>query len=223
MNERLAAVLEDPEVWLRAGARLFKGFDRSSTVGAADGLVLKRYNFRKPVNVLKDWFRPSRAARAFHSACGLESRGIATPRVLAFAERRCCRVLLTSYLVAEEIPNARGLGDYLANVLSPDRRLIVEMGRLIARLHSEGFSHRDLKATNVLLDESLKPYLIDLDGLKDRRTVSASRAAADLERLARGVLQYPNITRAHRVLFMMSYCRARGLVKTPLRGKRKTS
>jgi tRNA A-37 threonylcarbamoyl transferase component Bud32 len=215
LNDRLVGALENPDEWLRTRARLFKGFERSSTVGAADGIVIKRANFRKALNLLKDLFRASRSARAFQYARRLDAIGVATPRAVAMSEKRCCRFLLTSYFVTEEIVNARHLGEYLASVSRPDDMLIRRLADLIARLHNGGFSHRDLKESNILLDENLRPYLIDLDGLGFFRKVLDSRAASNLERFLRGMAKYNSVTRRERLIFLLCYCRVRGLKRVP--------
>jgi len=215
LSEQVRTLLADPEQWLRTRARLFKGFERSSTVGAGDGVVLKRYNFKKPGNLLKDLFRPSRALQAYRKAHHLELMKIASPRPIAAAERRWGRILITSYLVTEEIPEARDLGAYLSSVSRPDRNVIRQIAQLIGRLHEEGFSHRDMKETNLLLDGNLKPFLIDLDGLKFLHRIPEARAAADLERLARAAAKYSCVTRLDRMQFLREYCRARRLARVP--------
>ena len=215
LDARVKQIIQDPERWLRETASLFKGFDRASTVGAADGLVLKRYNFRKLQNLFKDLFRSSQALRAYRKAHHLELLHIATPRPIVAAERRCCRFLITGYLVVEEVPNARDLGEYLASVTRPDRNLIARLGDLIGRLHHEGFSNRDMKETNILVTADLRPILVDLDGLKFINQVFESRAAADLARLVRATAKFSCVTHMSRVLFLRHYCRARKLTHVP--------
>jgi tRNA A-37 threonylcarbamoyl transferase component Bud32 len=211
-SDKLGGVLEDPNGNLERCKKLFKsGPNRTSTVGAFDGLALKRYNIKKKISVLKDLFRESRAIRAYRKAYHLELLGIPTPRPVAAAERRRVRVLLHSYFVMEEIPGAIELGEYLRRTQRPHREVITRIGELIGRLHDEGFSHRDLKETNIILDAKLTPYVIDLEGLTYQRLVPMGRAVADLQRLARGAANYPNVTRDDRAVFLHAYCRTRGI------------
>ena len=197
-------MLEDPDGALQRCTRLFKsGPNRQSTVGAFDGFVLKRYNQKNRWNYLKDIFRPSRAVRAYRNAYHLELLGIATPRPVAAAERRCCRVLLKSYLVTEEIRGATNLRTAQTLPLALTRAA----GTLIGQLHADGFAHGDLKETNIVADAAGSVYLLDLDGLDYLGTVSAVRANADLERLERGAAKYPVVTRAHRLAFLRAYRR----------------
>jgi tRNA A-37 threonylcarbamoyl transferase component Bud32 len=91
----------------------------------------------------------------------------------------------------------------------------VQAGRLVAKLHNEGFSHRDLKESNLVVGTDGRLYLLDLDGLNFVGDVRESRCATDLGRLARGMEKYPVLKTQHRVVFLMAYCRARGLRRVP--------
>jgi tRNA A-37 threonylcarbamoyl transferase component Bud32 len=118
----------------------------------------------------------------------------------------------------EEIPRAISLNDRIGADPKPARALIESVADLIGRLHREGFSHRDLKATNVVFDAQDQPYLIDLDGLSYVGEISEARAAADLQRLARGVEQSGKVTRRERIHFLRTYCRTRNLKEIPRSG-----
>jgi serine/threonine protein kinase len=80
---------------------------------------------------------------------------------------------------------------------------------LLARLHDEGFTHRDLKETNLLFDAAGVPHLIDLDGVRFVSVVTESEARTDLERLARGLAPLGKLTRANTLTFLLAYCRQR--------------
>ena len=210
----IQSVLADPDAFLTR-ARLLKA-GRTATVGAADGLVLKRFNFRKLENLLKDLFRRSRARRAFRAAYHLELAGIPTARSVAIASRRALGFLLRSYLLMEEIAGAVDLGQLLRRG-PPDLPLIRQTAGLIGRLHEEGFSHRDLKESNLVRGTNGLLYLIDLDALRFEAEIPEHRAALDLGRLARGMEKYPNVKPSHRLVFLLLYCRARGLRHVPRR------
>jgi len=209
-------VLNDPDGFLKTRATILKP-GRTSTVGKADGLVLKRFNFRKVENLLKDLFRRSRARRAFLKAYHLELAGVPTARCVAVSSRRACGVLLRSYLLMEEIVGAVDLGTHLRTNGKPSLALAVQAGRLIARLHDQGFSHRDLKESNLLVAADGRIYLLDLDSLYFVDQVSEWRGATDLARLARGVEKYPALKARHRIVFLLAYCHARGLKRVPRR------
>lgn len=217
-NEKLRALLEDPDGALERCPKLLKsGPNRTSTVGAFDGLVLKRYNVKKKISLLKDIGRPSRALRAYRHAYHLELLGISTARPVAAAERRTCRVLVHSYFVMEEIPGAVELGEYLRTTPRPDRAVVRRVATVVAQMHDNGFSHRDLKETNLVLDAQHRAYVLDLDGLKYLKEVPRERAVADLQRLARAAAKYPCLTRADRVAFLRAYLNARHVTADALR------
>ena len=214
LNEAVLRVMEDPDGYLKTRATILKP-GRTSTVGKADGVVLKRFNLRKIQNLFKDLFRPSRARRAFHKAYHLELAGVPTARPMAMAQRSAGGVLLRSYLLMEEIPGAKELGNWLKAGHSPDAALVRKLADTIARLHEEGFSHRDLKLSNLVLSEDENIFVLDLDGLKFVHNVSTRRAAADLERLERSVKKDFAGADVHRRLFIRIYCQARRLGKIP--------
>lgn len=209
-----AGVLEAPDRFLAGAARLLKE-GGSTTVGAGHGLVLKRFNFRKPLNLLKDLVRPSRALRGFRQAYHLELAGLPTARVIAAAERRVLGLLLRSYLLMEEIPGAVMLRRLLREGQRPGPDLLRAAALLIARLHDEGFTHGDLNERNLLLTPSGGLFLIDLDALHYAGTVADPDAARDLRRLGADAVQHPQVTPADRRVFLRAYCRARGRRQVP--------
>jgi tRNA A-37 threonylcarbamoyl transferase component Bud32 len=213
LTEPARTVLDGPDAFLARKANLLKA-GRSATVGGGDGLVLKRYNLRRFARLLKDLFRSSPAAASFRKAYHLELAGIPTARPLAMAERRRFRFLINSYFLMEEIPGAMSLDEWLkANPWSKNE--IKAVGALVGRLHGQGFSHRDLKASNILFDTLGRPHLIDLDGLAYVGEIGDSRAAGDLNRLARGGEKWIQLKSETRRLFLRAYCRARGSRRIP--------
>jgi serine/threonine protein kinase len=200
ITPEVAAVLNNPDGFL-ARARVLKA-GRSSSVGAANGLVLKRHNFKKPMNLAKDVVRGSRGRRDFLKGYHLELCGIATARMIATADHRVLGFPPRSFVLMEEIPDAIHAGQGGAVEL-------VKLSRLIARLHNDGFTHRDLKETNILFDTVKTPHLIDLDGLRFVEVVTPSEAAANLRRLAQGLATAGKLTRTNVILFMLNYCRER--------------
>lgn len=196
-------ILAVPDEFL-ARARVLKP-SRSSAVSAQDGLVLKRYNFRKWRNLFKDLFRGSKARRGFFRAMHLEAAGIPTARPLAFAEQKCCGIPTRSYLLMEEIPQATNPFE-----LKGDRlREIQSLARLIARLHDAGFIHRDLKEGNILFDGRGEPHFVDLDGVRYVRKVKDDWAISDLARLAQAAERLPGASRSGFARFLRAYCRMR--------------
>jgi tRNA A-37 threonylcarbamoyl transferase component Bud32 len=205
ITAEMEKLFADPDAFIERGRSLKQG--RSSTVAAANGLVLKRYNFKKPLNLIKDLFRGSRGRRGFRKAYHLELCGVATPRVLATADGRALGFPLRSYVLMEEVADAIDAGRWAGDLRLAARAL----AELIGRLHEEGFTHRDLKETNILFDARGKPFLIDLDGLNFAVDASAAEAADNLRRLAEGLRAAGKLTRQSTISFMTVYCRLRRL------------
>jgi tRNA A-37 threonylcarbamoyl transferase component Bud32 len=209
-NAEVERLLAAPDEFLAARAHILKP-GRSSTVGKAGGLVLKRYNFRKFGNLFKDLFRLSKARRAFRKAYHLELVGIPTARCIATADRRVARVLLHSYFLMEEIPGAIHLGQWRGD----NAHAIQAVAALLAKLHNLGFSHRDLKETNLIFDRDQRLYLIDFEGLEYLETVPPDRARADFARLERALAALPQFSEAERIALRERYEKLRGQLATP--------
>lgn len=215
LNDQLEGILKDPDAFLSRQARLLKP-GRSSTVGCGHGLVLKRSNLRKVRNLFIDLFRRSRSRQAFCKARHLELLDIASARPVATADRRRFGLPWRSYFVMEEIPGAVQLHSWRGD----KREAIRRVATLLAKLHQEGFAHRDLWETNIVFDAQGQPYLLDLDGLRYVRQTSDRRAAANLTRLARAMTELlertwdtglkPTLTRTDRLRFLKNYCECRG-------------
>jgi tRNA A-37 threonylcarbamoyl transferase component Bud32 len=202
-NEKLETILKEPDEFLGRRAHLLKDGTRS-TVGCADGFVLKRFNFKKVSTVIFDLFRSSRGRRGFRTARHLELLKIATPLAIAFADRRQFGFITRSYFVMEEISGSKYLWE------RGDRKLLVlRLAELLAKLHHEGFSHRDLKETNIILDADNNPHLIDLDALHYVKNISGQRAAVELTRLLEGFSRRTKISTKERIRFLKIYCKCR--------------
>jgi tRNA A-37 threonylcarbamoyl transferase component Bud32 len=163
--------------------------------------VLKRYNLRKAGNLFKDVFRRSKARRAFRKAYHLELTGVPTARPIATADKRVLGLLVASYFLMEEIPGAIHLGQWRGD----NEAALQRLAELLARLHDEGFSHRDLKETNIVFDSQNRILLIDLEGLEFLDTVSRTRADADLARLIRAMEELAQFSEADRARVLALY------------------
>lgn len=210
LTPEIEAILRAPDDFIARATMLKAG--RSSTVAAASGLVLKRFNFRRLLRPLKDLFRDSRARAAFRKAYHLELCGIPTARVLAAGDERVLGFVRRGFVLMEQIQGAIDAGEW-----SGDARVAARsVGRLIAKLHNEGFSHRDLKESNILFDASGALRLIDLEGLRFHREVPDEIAGANLRRVAKGANACGKLNRATALAFLFAYCRARRIFPSRL-------
>jgi tRNA A-37 threonylcarbamoyl transferase component Bud32 len=120
-------------------------------------LYVKRF----PPSLLRD--RARQEARILQE---LSRAGLPCPRLVATV-----RDAAGSYLLTEEIPDARDLMDVLEGGGPAARRAAAAFGSLLRRLHDAGFDHRDLHAGNVLVrDGSL--YVLDVHRAARGRAVS---------------------------------------------------
>ena len=161
-------------------------------------------------------FRVSRARRGWELAQALLARNIPTPRPLLACEPRGPWRRRSSYLATQWIADAENLHLYgwrLAGYPLPQRlrwasRCAVNLGRLLGRMHAAGVSHRDLKGANLLAvqqRDDVAVFLVDVDGVRISRRLSARRRAADLARLAAGLEAHPWVSRSIACRLLRAY------------------
>ena len=205
---------------------------RRLTVGEVElDVFIKRPRRKRISRWIQDLFRPSRSLRAFRLGHELLARHISTALPLAVMEKRRFRFLVDSVLITETVHSGIHLNKFLTRYLSPAgegdwldkrgrsrlaRQVLWQMGRLLRRLHGEGFAHRDLKATNLLVHwqaHSARPpeiVLVDLDGLKPVRRVTRRQEFRGLMRLNVSLLECTAVNRAGRLRMLMGYLRRPG-------------
>jgi len=192
-------------------------------------IFIKRPRRKRAWKVLVDCFRRARPIRAFRMGHALLTRRIATALPLACLERRIGPFLLDSILITEAT-DALGLDEFLNTWLARHpagapkltaagqwhlaQQMLWQLGKLVQRLHDNNFAHRDLKAPNLLArwspGEIPEVVLVDLDGLKSRRFMTAHRRFQGLMRLNVSLLKCPAVTRAGRLRMLMGYLRRPG-------------
>lgn len=189
-------------------------------------VFIKRARRKKPIRLVQDLFRRSRPVRAFRLGHLLLGRQINTALPLAAMERRRGRILTDSVLITEAVEGALELNRFLNRHLDGEqpqgpahrgslaRKVLWRLGRLVRQLHQEGFYHRDLKATNLLVrwDGEATHWpeivLIDLDGLYAVRRVSSRQQLQGLMRLNVSLLECPKVNHAGRLRMLLGYLRA---------------
>jgi hypothetical protein len=169
-------------------------------------VIYKRFNRKKWLDPLLNLFRPSRAWRSWQAGQDLVSRGIPTPQNLAFLARR--RSFWShpffgflpheTYLITAKIDPAVDLATYVGEFLprlpldvrrARIRRLTMALALLVRSLHDRSLSHRDLKASNILIrtdtiDQEDQLSLIDLVGVHLQHPLPWRRRAQNLARLS---------------------------------------
>jgi len=189
-------------------------------------VVCKRRIRYKRLAAVWDCLRDSRSLRAWKMGFAMLHRGLPVAQPMAVLERRVGPYLADCLLITEEVRPAVNLRVFLTTVLpvlDAERRnhvkrtLLDSLAGLLRKMHRNGFVHRDLKATNILihgatvedcrqLDPSkLKLVLVDLDALSLKRRAREREQLRALARLSVSADLSPYITLADRVRFLKTY------------------
>ncbi len=151
---------------------------------ASRAIVVKRYNLKNWLHVLKRSITRSRASRSWENAFYLRAYHIATPEPLAMIEERWGPFRRRAWLLTEWSDGVsakrhlRKVGD------SPGvRRDMQNLAEIIRCMAKNGIVHGDLKATNFLVGDG-QVDLIDLDSMTFPATGWLQRrgVAADQQR-----------------------------------------
>ncbi len=135
-------------------------------------LILKRYNHRSVIDLLKHLFRPGRAERAFSASIILSQHGIPSPPVIVLGLKKLGPLPLDSFLITEEITDAQDIHAWITctwlNASDPvqavRRDFIRSLGSTIGRMHAAGIFHGDLRPGNILARREYERwvfYLLD--------------------------------------------------------------
>jgi tRNA A-37 threonylcarbamoyl transferase component Bud32 len=110
-------------------------------------------------------------------------------------------------LLTESIPDSMPLADWVQANPGRERvmRVAERLGRVIRSMHERGVAHRDLKASNILIDRQDRPWLIDLVGVSTSRRIGVRWRTRDLGRLAASFVSQPVITNSARQRFLRIY------------------
>ncbi|MBI2359518.1 MAG: glycosyltransferase [Deltaproteobacteria bacterium] len=156
-------------------------------------VIIKQFRYPGLWRRLGFLFASSPAFGSMRGALLLQSNEIGTARPVAALEDRTWKNRGTSYYVAEEVKDSRSLSAfwrYALPELPPEERrlkkrlVLRKVADLFARLHSLGIYHRDLKGSNILIrgwdGDPCECFLIDVDGLRQRRRLGWSRRIKNL-------------------------------------------
>jgi len=170
--------------------------DKKTSINTCDmgscALVVKRYNYRGTVHALRQTVFGTRARRAWKNARVLQQVHISTPQALACIEIKRHGMIVWSYIITE-----RFAGDNLHfHIIKqcPDQagcqKIISALQRLIDQMGEQRITHRDLKHSNIMMNEEGQAALIDLDSMQVHRfdLVYRIKRAKDLKAFARRIL-----------------------------------
>lgn len=175
-SDAFLTLLQDPDKFfaLQQVSILKKG--RTSTVAKImlEGrtLVVKRYNIKNSWHWLRRCFRRTRAETSWRLSQKLRLFGISTAKPVAYIEKHFFGLKGKSYFVMEHV-SGQTIGEFFSSCKAEDEssakiaKMITEMFKSLGELR---MTHGDLKMTNILLSDSCRPVLIDLDGMSEHRT-----------------------------------------------------
>jgi tRNA A-37 threonylcarbamoyl transferase component Bud32 len=217
----LSSSLREPEQFLqRPEARLIKNSQTTTVAVAGETAArfyIKRYNYQGFAYALKDFFRSSRARRAWIAANSLAMRGIPVARPVVYLERRRLGILLESYILTQALAGVM-LRDIFRRYdragyrIEEKRRLLGEVARFLKKMHRNGVAYRDLKGTNFIVQDTVSGSydlrIVDFDGIH-LGSVSWHRRMKNLARLVEECRRHCCFTQSDRVRFLKSYLDAK--------------
>lgn len=131
-------------------------------------------------------YKSSKGKKAYFRPLELRERGFESPEPIAFVKYNRGMLSTTTYFVCLQSDYRHDLTG-VASLPEPQRHEIIEnFARFAARLHEDGFLHRDFSADNILYDCIGGRYhfsLIDTNSIRTGRPVSIKRGCANFARL----------------------------------------
>lgn len=185
--------------------------------GKTCSIFIKRYNsFSLRYRLGSLMFR-SGALRSLRGAEILSAAGIATAAPIAGVEDRRYGMLRNSFFVSEEIVGAKTADSYWRDDLQaragPEgyrlRRIyLAALAAVFRSLHARQIYHDDLKDANIMAvagetGESVKFFLLDLEGVRHCSRLSERRRVKNLVQLHRTLGKH--LTRSQAMCFLENY------------------
>lgn len=188
---------------------------------------IKQAKRKKKFNTILDCLRPCRAVNAFKLGHMFLTRRIPTPLPIAALERRVGPFLTDSILITETLPSPNLQRFMTFNlttqpakaVKSPEwekyiYRTMENLGKALQYMHDMGFTHRDLKATNIKIfinkDNVPEAAFLDLDAVRKEFRVLLRQRYKGLTRVFVALQQCHTLTHTGFMRLLMSYMRRPG-------------
>lgn len=154
-----------------------------------DGLALcvKRYASPSlPGRLACKLYKSPKGKRAYMSPIRLRERGFESPEPVAFVKYSKGWFNSTSYFVCLQSAYRYSMADIMQLPEEKRNDVTLHFARYAARLHQDGFLHRDFSAGNILFDMVKGRYhfaLIDTNSMKCGRPVSIEKGCENFARL----------------------------------------
>jgi len=184
-------------------------------------LYLKRHLCRSAWDFLKQFFRPSRAKRAFNASIMLQKNGFDVPALVGLFERRIGPFLIEDLLITEDVEHAKPIVEYFRDIYRASdtdtlvcrRKLIKSFGETIGLMHAKGIFHGDLRLGNVFARQEESTWRFFF--LDNERTKMFERLPARLrlKNLVQLNMFRENIHNTDRMRFFIEYWAENGTSK----------
>jgi tRNA A-37 threonylcarbamoyl transferase component Bud32 len=183
-------------------------------------IIIKHKKRRQGLKFLRTFSRHVGAMWEWRVAYAMKIRGLPVVNMLAAFERRRLGLLLDSYLITEKIENAEDLRAFIGRTFAGERSargtrlrrdVARSLARVIRRVHAMGFSHHDLKSSNVLVRRGGGPggeisfVLVDFEGARQHARTSRRHRVGDVARLAANFVNTPAVRRTDMMRFLDEY------------------
>jgi tRNA A-37 threonylcarbamoyl transferase component Bud32 len=184
------------------------------TEGKVWKLCVKRYHPRGGIDRFKYLFRRSRARRSWLAGWGLRTREIPTPLPWVLIEERRYGLPAEGVVIMAYLQGSQPLEQYVQRtfgrrengIVVRRRRFVEVVAKLVADIHARDILHRDLKGTNLLiqeLGERWKISLVDLGHVRFDRSLTSRERALNLAQLNASIP--PCIGQTDRWRFLLTY------------------
>lgn len=154
-----------------------------------DGLTLCVKRYAPPSltgSLFQRIYKDSKGKKAYFNPLHLRERGIDSPEPIAFVKYNRGWVRSTTYFVCLYSQYRYSMNDACTLEAEEQLQLIQSFARFAARIHKNGFLHRDFTSGNILFDKVDGKYkftLIDTNSIKAGRPLSIEKSCANLARL----------------------------------------
>ena len=130
-------------------------------------LCIKNYGFVNHLLLICGWLFGSYAQNSWKAANLMLQEGIGTPRPIALLETGSFGKTRRRFFITVALKRVMPLERLLLRIRPTARAsLIQQLAAFLGTLHEKGFYHADLKANNILVEETSQHfdfYLVDLD------------------------------------------------------------
>lgn len=153
-----------PVVFDKEGGTIYKGRNelKSFSVGGVEYIV-KSYMTPIWVNrVIYGFLRESKAARAYGNALKLLRAGVGTPLPVGYVETRHNFLLNKSYFVSLKSDCTYEYRDFAKQKFENQTAILEAIARTTARLHDNGFLHKDYSGGNILFKETAQGVIVEI-------------------------------------------------------------